>query len=230
AAELLEHLGEHYVASFRKALSHAQVAHFLHGMLQRLRLKGGIEHPLLHDYAREGSRFFLSKAKNPRLSRFGPQSSVPQFWYQGEAKKDQSNPKNVYQPLHSQPSARNWYRVWAARALDMRKENDAGMNSLIDRAVRVLRAHGLVTTLSEPGKNEVSGINPQATWVTRQVYRVSCTACGHQLTLAEPSAHSEHPPPFVGRPCLKFSCVTGSYQRTETSNAAETYYQKLYRS
>src|SRR5690606_24908696 len=141
ADELLEHLGEHYVASFRKALSHAQVAHFLHGMLQRLRLKGGIEHPLLNAYAREGSRFFLSKAKNPRLSSFGPQPSAPQCGPQGEAKKDQSNPRNVHQPLPSQPSARNWYRVWAARALDMRKEDAAGMTSLIDRAVRVLRAH-----------------------------------------------------------------------------------------
>lgn len=220
ARELLEHLREHHRGSFRADPDLHRVQHFLEGLLQRLRLKGGIHHPLLEEFARRDSRFFLSKAKNPRLSRFGPHSQVPAFWYLGDP-----GPRSSYQALHSSPRTRTWYRVWTRRALGLLQENDGSIDTLLDRTVRVLREHGILRTLEGPKAKTVAGLAPEALWVTGDVARVRCASCGHQLTLAAPAAER-----FVGKSCMAFACSSGAYALDATSGESERYYQNLYKS
>lgn len=220
AQELWQHLAEHHRGSFLRDPEPARVHHFLEGLLQRLRLKGGIYHPLLEEFARRDSRFFLSKARNPRLSRFGPQSQVPAFWYQGEP-----GPKSTYQALHSSPRTRSWYRVWTRRALGLLQENDQDINAILDRAVRVLRDHGIVRTLEGPKARPVAGLVPETLRVTGDVARVRCSSCGHQLTLPTLAARR-----FAGQACMTFACGSGAYALDTASGEAERYYQKLYKS
>ncbi|MEN9577764.1 MAG: hypothetical protein RJA70_773 [Pseudomonadota bacterium] len=220
AAELVEHLREHHRGSLRRDPNLDSTRHYLAGLLQRLRLKGGVLHPLLAPFVRHDNRYLLSKRKAPRLSRFARGAAVPSFWVQGE-----SSPKSTYQALHSNARARTWYRVWTSRALGLLKEQDASVNAMLDRAVRALRDHGLVEQLEGPGKRAVFGISPQSVVVTGQVARVRCDVCGRGLTLSRTStAH------FVGYSCLSFSCSTGKYGLEENSAESDSYYQKLYKS
>lgn len=218
--ELIEHLREHHRASFRQEPELSRVRHFVEGMLQRLRLKGGIFHPLLDRFAKQGQRRLLYKRMNPRLSRFGPNSDIPLFWYQGE-----SEPKLSYQALHSPARMRTWYRVWAARALGLRQENDIGMDALFDRTVRALRDHGVVQSVKGVKDRAVFGIDPAAALISAEVRRVRCTACGHKLTLGSAAAER-----FAGRSCLRFACATGTYILDDATEASQRYYQDLYRS
>ena len=219
AAELVEHLREHHRGSLRRDPDVDAAHHYLLGLLQRLRLKGGVFHPLLAAFIRHDSRYMLSKRKAPRLSRFARGAAVPAFWVQGEAAA-----KSSYQPLHSGTKARSWYRVWTSRALGLLQENDASVNAMVDRAVRVLRDHGLVEQLEGPGERAVFGISPKSLFVTGQVTRVKCGTCGHAFTLASSLA-----PRVVGHSCSSFACSTGKYELEASTEEATSYYQKLYK-
>lgn len=219
AAELVEHLREHHRASLRRAPDVDSTRHYLAGLLQRLRLKGGIFHPLLDAYVRHDNRYLLSKRKAPRLSRFGRGSAVPSFWVQGEAA-----PKSTYQALHSSSKTRTWYRVWTSRALGLIKDQDASVNAMLDRAVRALRDHGLVEQREGAGDRAVFGIPPQSLVVTREVDRVHCATCQQSLTLSKTAAAY-----FVNRACLTFSCSEGKYTLDEATTAPASYYQRLYK-
>lgn len=219
ADELTQHLREHHRGSLRREPDREATRHYLAGLLQRLRLEGGILHPLLDGFVRHDSRYFLSKRKSSRLSGFAPGSTVPAFWVQGEAIS-----KSTYQALHSPSKTRTWYRVWTSRALGLQKEQDASVNAMIDRAVRALRDHGLVEQLEGEGGRAVFGIPASSVFVTGDVARVRCNSCGHRLTLSRAAAAR-----FVQRSCLTFSCSTGHYSVDDTTEESESYYQKLYR-
>ncbi len=219
ATELVEHLREHHRGSLRRDPDLDSTRHYLAGLLQRLRLKGGVLHPLLAAFVRHDNRYLLSKRKAPRLSRFARGAAVPSFWVQGEAA-----PKSTYQALHSSAKTRTWYRIWTSRALGLIKEQDASVNAMLDRAVRALRDHGLVEQLEGPGDRAVFGIAPQSVVITGQVARVLCNTCAHRLTLSQTAAGH-----FVGRSCLGFSCSVGKYGLDVTTEESDSYYQKLYK-
>lgn len=220
AAELVLLLREHHRGSLRGDPDTDATRHCLEGLLQRLRLKGGIFHPLLDSFARHDRPYLLSKRKNPSLSRFGPRSDVPSFWVQGEAQL-----RSTYQALHSAAKTRTWYRVWTSRALGLIKEQDASVNLMLDRAVRALREQGLVEQVDGPGGRAVLGIAPSCALVTGSVGRVRCRACGHKLTLSQSAAAR-----FVDRSCLSFACATGVYEIDTATEESERYYQTLYKS
>lgn len=220
AAELLEHLAEHHRASLRRAPTLEATRQYLAGLWQRLRLKGGIFHPWLESYAKHDRSYLLSKAKNPRLSRFGPGSALPSFWVLGEPSS-----KSTYQALHSTPTARSWYRVWTSRCLGLISEQDASVNSMLDRAARSLRDHGLLTEIEGPAGRAVLGITPSSAFVTAGVSRLRCSVCKHQLTVALEAQHY-----FDGRVCLGYACEGGRYETAPQGDEQETYYQRLYKS
>lgn len=220
AAELTVLLREHHRGSLRREPDVAVVRHFLVGLWQRLRLKGGAFHPLLMGFAARDNPYLLRKIKNPRLSRFGARSELPSFWVQGEP-----SPKSTYQALHSAPRTRTWYRIWTSRALGLTSEQDASVNALLDRAVRCLRDHGVVEQIEGPAGRAVFGIAPSGALVTGSVERVRCSACGHTLTLSKAEAARA-----AGRACLSFGCSSGAYAVDSQTEEAEAYYQRLYKS
>jgi DEAD/DEAH box helicase domain-containing protein len=220
AAELVLHLREHHRGSLHVDPDLDSTRHYLAGLLQRLRLEGGIFHPLLMSFARQDNAYLLTKRKNPHLSRFGPRSDLPSFWVQGE-----STPRSTYQALHSAAKTRTWSRVWTSRALGLFKEQDPSVNPMIDRAVRSLRDHGIVEQIEGPRGSAVLGIAPSSAFVTGSVARVRCHACGHKLTLSQTAAAR-----FVGRNCLTFACSTGVYALDAATDESESYYQRLYKS
>jgi DEAD/DEAH box helicase domain-containing protein len=220
SAELAEHLLAHHRGSLRRPPDRGDVRRFLFGLLTRLRLKGGILHPLLEPFVRHDSRYFLSKRKEPRLSRFGPRSQVPAFWVRGEV-----SPSSTYQPLHASPKARTWYRLWTSRVLSLVNEQDPSQNQMLDRAVRALLDHGLVLEREGPAGRAVYGISPSNALVTRAAVRLYCSLCGHRLTLPEGEAER-----FLERPCMSFGCARGRYAVGASSEERESYYQALYRS
>ncbi|HYO93170.1 MAG TPA: Zn-binding domain-containing protein, partial [Polyangiaceae bacterium] len=105
------------------------------------------------------------------------------------------------------------------------KEQDGSVNLMLDRAVRVLREHGLVEQIEGKGGRAVFGLAPRAVFVTGAVVRVRCTSCGHKLSLSHTAAAH-----FVERSCLSFACTAGLYALDTATEATESYYQKLYKS
>ncbi|MFB6371826.1 MAG: hypothetical protein ABEN55_01620, partial [Bradymonadaceae bacterium] len=73
-------LVEEQLALGSERTSREQVRHFLEGLVDRVRTRGGIVHPLLYGYINsEGAGYMLSKRQNPLMSPFGPRSVLPRL-------------------------------------------------------------------------------------------------------------------------------------------------------
>lgn len=190
-----------------------EIQHFLEGLLQRLRLRGGVHDELLKGYIKHGERYFLSKRREPRLSRFGPGTTKPRFAITGT--------HDTFDGLSSKASSPSWHRDWAARALGL-EIADAGITDLLQQAMRRLSEVGLLRTTTCK-KEVVYAIAPDATRVTTEVTRLSCPTCLRRITASADMAAR-----WLGRACPTFRCQ-GVMEAFEAVDAGENYYAQLYR-
>ncbi|PRP90631.1 putative ATP-dependent helicase Lhr [Enhygromyxa salina] len=199
--------------------SQADTRHFLDGLIERLRARGAVHDKLLEKYVEHGNRFFLSRRKNPYLSRFGPRSRYPLFAYHGSQHK-------LFEPLLSPPKRLSWYRDWCARSLRL-ETRDGGINDVLLEGVRRLAEVGLVETRATrgPAKTDpkASGLAPAKLMLTRAVELVGCPTCGRARTVASAAL-----PRWTGSRCMTYRCE-GQYQRVDASEARESYYRKIFR-
>ncbi|PRQ08958.1 DEAD/DEAH box helicase [Enhygromyxa salina] len=199
--------------------SPADTRHFLEGIVERLRTRGGVHDKLLDSYVTRGRRYFLSRAKNPYISRFGPRSRYPLFAFHGKQHK-------VFEPLFSPPTRLSWYRDWCARSLRL-ETRDGGINDVLSEALRRLANAGLVETRTTegPAKSEprASGLAPSKLILTRAVEVVGCPTCGRSRTVAAAAV-----PRWTGSRCTSYRCE-GQYQQVDASEERESYYRKIFR-
>ncbi|MCA9794846.1 MAG: hypothetical protein KC910_23725, partial [Candidatus Eremiobacteraeota bacterium] len=189
----------------------ATVAHFLEALLHRLRVRGGVLHPLLRGYLeKDGNSYFLSKKKNPLLSPFPRGSRLPRFLHSHSS-------HDVFDTYRG--STLHWYRDWASRCLGAPQKDD-GLGQFYALAVKRLDQHGLLETLAS-GQGQASGLRPEAMWASRQVGQVVCPDCGQRTTLAGPAVQG-----WVGKLCPRFRC----HGRLQASAIQESYYGRIYRS
>jgi DEAD/DEAH box helicase domain-containing protein len=155
-------------------LEEPEVRHFLEGLVRRLRMRGGVFHPLLSAYAKTGNRFLLSKRKNPHFSPFGPQSVAPRFLYDGVQ-------HNVFDTLQAPTNRKTWWRDWTSRSLKC-KPQDAGIGLVLEQAFERLAIQGVVRAVPS-GKSRAFGLEPAALRVTSRVQQAHCTVCNSTATL-----------------------------------------------
>jgi DEAD/DEAH box helicase domain-containing protein len=202
-------------------LEEPEVRHFLEGLVRRLRMRGGVFHPLLSAYAKTGNRFLLSKRKNPHFSPFGPQSVAPRFLYDGVQ-------HNVFDTLQAPTNRKTWWRDWTSRSLKC-KPQDAGIGLVLEQAFERLAIQGVVRAVPS-GKSRAFGLEPAALRVTSRVQQAHCTVCNSTATLpAAGAAIWEH------GPCNHYQCRKGYYQASPSgpdagADADRDYYRALYRS
>jgi DEAD/DEAH box helicase domain-containing protein len=202
-------------------LEEPEVRHFLEGLVRRLRMRGGVFHPLLSAYAKTGNRFLLSKRKNPHFSPFGPQSVAPRFLYDGVQ-------HNVFDTLQAPTNRKTWWRDWTSRSLKC-KPQDAGIGLVLEQAFERLAMEGVVRAVPS-GKSRAFGLEPAALRVTSRVQQAHCTVCNSTATLpAAGAAIWEH------GPCNHYQCRKGYYQASPSgpdagADADRDYYRALYRS
>ncbi len=196
----------------------AEVTHYLGGLVERLRGRGGIHDRLLDAYVKTGSTFLLSRRKNPRISRFGPQTRYPLFAFHGASHK-------LFEPLFAPATRLTWYRDWTSRALRI-EVRDGGIQTVLAQAMRRLASAGLVDTRTTqgPAKTEpqASGLAPARMWLTRKVELVGCPTCGNARTIAAAALAR-----WEGARCPMYRC-TGQLQRIAFEDE-HGYYRRIFK-
>jgi DEAD/DEAH box helicase domain-containing protein len=204
--------------------SQAQVRQYLLGLTERMRTRGAVHDHLLDSYVRHGTRYWLSRRKAPRLSRFGPRSVLPRFAYHGAMHK-------IFDPIAAPPKRTTWYRDWTARALGGEVRDD-GITKVVVHALELLAARGVVETRSTAGPAsahapQASGLKPAAVQVSSEVESVACPECGAARNVARVQLEC-----WTGSRCTTFRCK-GSWQmvpRVDPRSERHGYYQRVYTS
>jgi DEAD/DEAH box helicase domain-containing protein len=200
-------------------LDEGRLHHFVAGLLERTRLRGGVAHDFLEKYAREqGSWFLLSKKQQPLLSPFHKRSRLPKLL-------TDSTRRDVFDCFRGGAQDGTWFVDWARRTL-VSSLGVAEINEIYALAVSVLEDRGLLHRYSS-GHDNAWAIEPALLLLTPQTASLRCdhshdggTGLPHQHTVA-----AERVEEWLGRACLSYKC-TGVY--TTDSRPALHYYQALY--
>lgn len=194
-----------------------QVRHFLAGMLQRLRVQGGICHPMLDRYVeQQGNWFFLTRKKQPLLSPFGSRSRLPRFLTEVPPEG-----RSVFPSIAAAADKQTWHRDWATRSLGL-DNKDRGIRELYRRALQRLVDHGVLQAYGNGTGARTYGLRRDTLTLTRHVAALGCTACQNEEIV--PANQADH---WLGKTCLRYRC-RGQLQLQ--GNRRETYYGRRYRS
>jgi DEAD/DEAH box helicase domain-containing protein len=217
AATLALELAEGDLLEAPITIDPAQVQHFLAGMLQRLRVQGGVSHPFLDVYvAQQGKWFFLTKKKQPLLSPFGSHSRLPRFLTEAPPEG-----RSVFPSIAAASDKPTWHRDWAARCLGVdRKER--GLRELYRRALQRLVEHGVLQAHGATNGPRSYGLRRDALALTRNVTALGCSVCQDEEVV--PTSQLAQ---WAGRTCLHYRCRG---QLGPLPDRQETYYGRRYRS
>jgi len=218
ARELVEILTEEGPLESRKdPLDEGEARHFLAGLLNRLRLRGGIYHDLIEQYARSaGDPYFLSKKRNPLGPVFGPDSVLPRFLIE---RPPRAGKRSAFDAFGAGPDKRTWYRDWAARALGLDREDD-GIVTLYRIALDRLERSGILRRVETQDQVPVWGLDPASLAVVDGVHELVCPVCKELVRVPAPSARA-----WSGRTCTKFRC-TGRWG--DPAPVRETFYTRTF--
>lgn len=189
---------------------------WVHGIIERLRLRGGIFHPFLDRYiADHGKRWFIWGGSDPLAPKFPKGISAPAFFT--------STPSDEFDHIAGPQS---WLRLWSKKVLSI--EGPGADQSLKD-LLRVLTDVG-VTASRTSSKGAVWGLpSERVDFVDIAPFEgvfpsteLRCGLCAHRH-YATPGQFSA----WDGRPCLRLRCP-GTYG--PASPPLTNYYRQLYRS
>ena len=186
------------------------------GVIERLRLRGGIYHPFLDKYVQDnGNRWWIWGGGDRLAPKFPKGISVPAFFA--------SAPSEEFDPI---TGSQSWLALWSKKALNI--EGPGSDASMVD-LLHILTEVGIVEARgSSKGKVwglpadrvEFVDIAPVDGDFPRTELR--CDLCAHRH-YATPERFDS----WRGRPCLRLRC-TGTYGPATIRPA--NYYRQLYRS
>ena len=212
-----------FLQSHPTALDPGALRHFLSGLLNRLRLRGGIHQKLLRSFVTSsGNAYMLSKAKNPIGPVFGRESVLPRFLLEYPP---HGNRRTVFDTFVPRGGNLTWFADWASRSLGLDPVDD-GLGTLYRVALERLQAAGLVQAVRTRDRNgregeEVWGLAPEGLTIVTEVSRLACTECREHVHLPPTMARE-----WSGRACTKFRCA-GHWGEPET--VPESYYTRIFR-
>jgi len=198
----------------------ATMRHFLVGLLNRTRLRGGIVHPFLKPYIESGGNgYLLRKGREPLLSTFGQYSVYPRFLTDNVAA---AGAKGVaFDSIVATTTSRTWPRDWVARCLDV-PANDPGTNNFYSSVMSALTAVGLLKEYQGRSHSRVWGIDPKVAGITAETAVAACSTCGTEAVIA--ASDADH---WAGNKCTLYRCI-GSFEVVEQTK--ESYYSRIYKS
>ena len=202
-----------------KGFEQAAVEHFLRGILLRLRLRGGLDHPMLRNYIREnGNWFWLTKRKNPLMSPFRSDSVLPRLVTDLARAPGR---ESVFDTFKSSTTQLTWYRDWAARALGLSPGNE-GINDLYRECFKRLEGAGLVTGHDLRHGGRAWSLNPDHATVSSEARQVVCPQCRRRTVVAASESSQ-----WADRPCTQYRCPG---RLVEEPPQSQSYYGRIYRS
>lgn len=189
---------------------------WIHGVIERLRLRGGIFHPFLDKYVSDnGKRWWIWGGSDPLAPKFPKGISAPSFFA--------SAPSDEFDTIHGFQS---WLGLWSNKVLGI---EGPGADRSISDLLHFLADKGIVEA-RQSTKGTVWGLPPERIEFVDIVEvdgdfpdtELRCDLCAHR--------HYTTPQQFdtwLGRPCLRLRC-TGVY--THAATRPTNYYRDLYRS
>ena len=192
---------------------------FVDGVLQRLRLRGGIHHPNLESYVREGGeRFMLSRQRTPNGPIFGLEAVLPRFL---QASRPEGGKRSAFDAYLPSSGRLNWYTDWANRTLGVDPDSPA-IGEMIDQALRLLERTGIVRGVrTTRGNRTIWGLEPRQLEIVDGVRLLECQTCQGPLRVSADEARA-----WAGQPCTRFRCDGVFGQPVE---APDTFYTRIFR-
>lgn len=195
----------------------ADVRNWLQGMVERLRLVGGIYHPFLDNFvATHGKRWEIWGGSQPLAPKFPAGLSAPRFFATGRS--------DDFQPV---TGAQSWLVQWTRKTLGV---SGGPAELLVRDGLELLTEAGVVERRSA-GAEKVWGL-PAARIDFVDVPDVDGVAPATELRCAVCSARHYTTPDrladWVGRPCLRMRCP-GVFEPFAGRSGEGNYYRQLYR-
>ncbi len=193
---------------------------YVRGLLERLRLKGGLMHPLLTQYLDNGGdTWFIWGGRPDGLPPFTSDRGRPTFFT--------TSPKGTLDSLSSLSTTPTWVVDWAVRSLGVapalgRDLNLFTMKLLANETDTVVAWAGSGHTIYGLDRRMVTiGDVADAEEAPLTASTVRCGICGH-LHVAPPSQLEA----WEDTPCLRYRC-SGRFEALEPREI--NYYRDLYR-
>lgn len=196
----------------------ANVRWYIRGLLERLRLRGGLDHPLLAPYfGDDGRQWFVWGGRPDGLPPFTPGQGRPVCYTTagGRSELDSLN------ALSNTPS---WLVDWAVRCLQVEPKVGRDLNA---RTLRLLASDtDTVAEITGRSGAKLYVLNRARVRVhdlpaPHEAAGVRCTLCGSRHPVPP-----EHVDWWVATPCLRYRCP-GLYQPDPPRRVS--YYRTLYR-
>lgn len=189
---------------------------WVHGVIERLRMRGGIYHRFLDLYVAEhGNRWRIWGGGEPLAPKFPTGISAPSFFA--------STPSKEFDPISGSQS---WLGLWSKKVLGIEGQGaDRSMFDLLNHLsnVGVVEARnsskGTVWGLPAERIEFLDIVDDEGVFPPTEL---RCDLCAHRH-YTTPEQYSV----WMGRPCLRLRC-TGSY--TGSATRPTNYYRELYRS
>ncbi len=187
---------------------------FVSGLLQRLRLRGGVYDDLLQMYFEQGgNQSLLSKKFSRLLSPFGQYMAKPKFWSSDESSKFDSPCSN---------KARGWYADWCDRALGLQLPT-RDSSDVYRELIPILSNAGILVE-HKTGKRSFWGLDPRALTIGRQSQELRCGTCGYELAVPSGDAFD-----VSHAPCLRYRCDGMLVPSDDVPESrAHSYYKRFY--
>lgn len=193
-----------------------KVAWFVGGLLERMRMRGGVAHEFLERYAAEqGSWFLLSKTRQPLLSPFHRRSRLPKLL-------TDSTRRDVFDNFRGGQES-SWFVDWARRTLSPRL-GVAEIGEVYRLTVEVLERRGLLRRYGG-GRDNAWAIEPAALLLTAQTVSMRCDTCHDQQAAPQAQQPQSQQSQWLGAACLTYRCP-GRYAPDPRPD--RHYYRKLY--
>jgi DEAD/DEAH box helicase domain-containing protein len=185
--ERFERASTRFAAWYREqgeARPEADPAHFLRGLLHRMRHMGAVHHPYLERYAKaDGNRYLLNKRKNPHMSPVGPHTKRIRFV--------SSRPRgDVFHSPFGRNAGRGWFGDWVRRCLHWPEPGPDALARVYGQALNTLTDAGVLSSLRGASGVDVWGLAPEALALTRSVGAVQSGHRGRVFHVAHIDAEA----------------------------------------
>ncbi len=189
--------------------------HYLRGLVERLRLRGGITHEFLKPYvADNGRQWHVWGGRPDGLPPFTPGQSRPVFMT--------TVPKGDFDSLTAVGTTPTWAVDWAVRSLGVEPAQAASANR---SALALLASETDSIDVTTTGSNLVYAINPAAVRIVdvedSSQSRLKCATCGHRH-VAPPDRINF----WDGAACMRYRCP-GRFKIVD--DGRRDYYREFYR-
>ncbi len=197
---------------------------FLNGLLHRMRIRGGVDHPFLEEFRNKflktGDLNWTYSSKHFLNKNFGDNTKVPKL-----IGTDSSQPAidTLDCTARRNDTSKNWFSIYFTKNFEDSSHFMAPsyllINAFYAKLFEVLVQQGLVNQVNSSNAGVNYALVPDVIWVEPNVSHYKCDSCQSVLCVGSDDSLSD------GTKCLDYKCM-GKYQGPIPLEY--NYYQKVY--